>query len=96
LENTSTDNANNLDSDVIKAEIGSSGSSERKDKKRIFFLTRSLAEVYVKQNHLASALEIYRRMLAKNLDDQNLKERIMELENCIAAKRGIKSKEPNT
>ena len=93
MEYTSTDNANNFGSDVIKEEIGTSDSDERKNQKKFYFLTRSLAEVYVKQNHLASALEIYRRILAKNPADQNLKERIMELENCIAAKRGIKSKE---
>lgn len=96
MEYTSADNANNLDSDVIKEEIDTSGSSERKDKKRIFFLTRSLAEVYVKQNHIASALEIYRRMLDVNPADQNLEKRITELEDCLAAKRGIKSKEQNS
>jgi len=96
LEYTSTDNANNLGSDVIKEEIGTSTSSERKDKKRIFFLTRSLAEVYVKQNHITIALEIYRRMLTVNPADQNLEKRITELEDCLSAKRGIKSKEPNT
>ena len=96
MENASTNNANNLDSNVTPEGIGTSGSGERKDKKRIFFLTKNLAEVYVKQNHLAYALEIYRRMLAANPADQNLKERIMELENCLAAKRWIKSKEQNS
>jgi pentatricopeptide repeat protein len=96
LENTSTDKANNPDADVIKEEIGTSDSEEIKNQKKFYFLTRSLVEVYVKQNHLASALEIYRRMLTKDPSDQNLKERIIELENCIAAKRGLKSKESNT
>jgi len=96
LENTSTDNTNNLDPNVTTEVIGTSGSSERKDKKRIFFLTKSLAEVYVKQNHLAYALEIYHRMLASNPANQNLTERIMELEEGLAAKRWIKSKEQNS
>ncbi|MFH1335780.1 MAG: hypothetical protein ABII96_04630 [Candidatus Zixiibacteriota bacterium] len=95
MEYTSTDNANNLGSDVIKEEIGTSDSDERKNQKKFYFLTRSLAEVYVKQNHLASALEIYRRMLAVNPADQNLEKRITELEDCLSAKRGIKSKEQN-
>ncbi len=96
MEYTSTDNKDNLDSDAFKEEIGTSGSGERKDKKRVFFLTRSLAEVYVKQNHITTALEIYKRMLAVNPADQNLEKRITELEDCLSAKRGIKSKEQNT
>jgi hypothetical protein len=96
LENSSTDKTNNPDADVIRDEIGVSDSEERKNQKKFYFLTRSLAEVYVKQNHLASALEIYRRMLVKNPSNQNFKERIIELESCIAAKKGMKSKESNT
>lgn len=96
MEYTSTDNTNNINSNEFKEEIDTSTSGERKDKKKIFFLTRSMAEVYVKQNHLASALEIYRRMLAVNPADQNLERRIAELEECLSAKRGIKSKEQNT
>ncbi len=95
MENTSTDNANNLEADIIQEESGTSDSEEKKNQKKFYFLTRSLAEVYVKQNHLTSALEIYRRMLVKNPGDVNIKERITELENRIAAKRGIKSKELN-
>jgi hypothetical protein len=96
LEQTPADMSNNSESEAPREEIGTSDSGERREKKRFAFLTRSLAEVYVEQNHLASGLEIYRRMLAQNHTNQELERRIKELEDNLAAKRWIKSKEQNS
>ena len=96
MEKTSTDNTDNPDSDLEKEEISSPGSPERREKKKIFFLTKSLAEVYVKQNHITLALEVYRRMQEQNPADPEIGKRIVELEESLSSKRGVRFKEQNT
>lgn len=96
MEKTSADNIENLASDSEKEEANSSGSPERREKRKIFFLTRSLAEVYVEQSHINLALEVYRRMQDKNPTDPEIGKRIVELEENLLSKRGVRFKEQNT
>ncbi len=96
MEKTSSDNTDNPDSNLEKEEISSPGSPERREKKKVFFLTKSLAEVYAKQNHIAMALEIYRRMQEQNQVCPEIEKRMAELEDSLLAKRGVRFKETNT
>ncbi len=96
MEKTSADNTDNLDPDSEKEDASSPGSQERREKRKIFFLTRSLAEVYAKQNHISMALEVYRRMQDKNPADPEIGRRIVELEESLSSKRGVRYKEQNT
>ncbi len=66
--------------------------SESEKKKRIFFETKSMAEVYAKQGYISMALEIYKKIQMRNPSDQQMEKRISELEAHLATKRGIKSK----
>ncbi len=95
MDKTSADNTDNLDPNTERVEFGSPSSPERRGKK-IFFLTRSLAEVYAKQNHISMALEVYRRMKEQNPADPEIEKRIIELEESLLSKRGIRFKEQNT
>ncbi len=45
-------------------------------KKKNFFETKSLAEVYAKQGHISMALEIYERIQQRNPIDDQIKEKI--------------------
>jgi pentatricopeptide repeat protein len=92
LESAPLENTESHNLDESKEET-SSTSDEQKEKRRIFFLTKSLAEVYAKQGQISMALEIYKRMLKINPSDQDIEKRINELESHLSAKRGIKVKE---
>jgi len=92
LESTPIENAESHNPDESKEDV-SSISGEPKGKGKIFFLTKSLAEVYARQGHISMAMEIYRRMLKMNPSDHDIEERISELESHLSAKRGIKVKE---
>jgi hypothetical protein len=70
-----------------------SASSESEDKK-IFFETISLAEIYIEQGYISTALEIYRRMQKRDPSDQQIKDRISALEVHLSQRRGIRIKEP--
>lgn len=74
-------------------EKGASPSNEPGEKRRIFFETKSLAEVYAKQGHISMALEIYRRILKKNPFHPEINQRISELEARRFPKRASKAKE---
>lgn len=93
MESASVENHNDLASDEKKKEVFSSSSYEPRERKRIFFETKSLAEVYAKQGHILMALEIYRRIFEKNPSDDQAEKRISELEGHLSAKRGIRFKE---
>jgi len=62
-----------------------------KDKK-IFFETKSLAEVYAQQGHVGMALEIYRRIRKRDTSSQVITDRIAELEARLGSRRFIKPK----
>lgn len=95
MESAPVENNDRINLDERSEETFSSSPGERREKKRIFFETKSLAEVYAIQGHISTALEIYRRMLKKNSTDQQIEKRIAELESFQSMKRGMKSKEPD-
>jgi hypothetical protein len=78
LENTPGEN-NNCISSTEEEEVSSTPSQTTRQR-RIYFETKSLAEVYAKQGHVTMALEIYRRIQKKNPADQGIEQRISELE----------------
>ena len=88
MEKTSPDHNDNPDLSLEKEEISTPYSPERREKKKVFFLTKSLAEVYAKQNHIAMALEVYRRMQEQNPASPELEKRMAELEDSLLAKKG--------
>ena len=79
----------NLDEKGKKISSTSGDSAE----KNIFFETKSLAEIYIKQGHISTALEIYRRMQKRDPSDQQIKDRISKLEVHLSQRRGTKIKE---
>jgi ribosomal protein S3 len=96
LESTPNENRGSINLDEPKDETSSSLSNGHKGKRKIFFVTKSLAEVYAKQGHISVAVEIYRKMLGINPSDIDIEKRIAELESHPSAKRSIKSKEQET
>ena len=89
MESTPIENRGSFNSDEPKDEISSTISNGHKGKRKIFFLTKSLAEVYAKQGHISTALEIYRRMLKADPSDMEIEKRMAELQGHHSAKRGI-------
>jgi predicted PilT family ATPase len=60
--------------------------------RKIFFETKSLAEVYAQQGHVSTALEIYRSIQQRHPDDQQAANRVAELEARTGLRRGTKPK----
>jgi tetratricopeptide (TPR) repeat protein len=58
-----------------------------KKERKIFFETKSMAEVYAKQGHITIALEIYKRIFKKNPSDAEAQKRILELEAKLSSRR---------
>jgi dienelactone hydrolase len=58
-----------------------------KREKKIFFETKTMAEVYAKQGYTAIALNIYKRILQKNPSDSEAQKRISELETKLSSRR---------
>jgi hypothetical protein len=96
LESTPLENPDGANSEEENEAFFSAPFPKKKEEKKIFFLTKCLAEVYAQQGHTTMALEIYKRMLASNPTNQEIEQKITELEDHLWAKRGIKSKEQNT
>lgn len=51
-------------------------------------ITRTLAEIYARQGHVAEAAEMYRQLLAADPDDVGLRERLAALDAQLTAQRG--------
>lgn len=92
MESSSVENSDRFSLDE-KKERASSTSNETGKKKRVFFETKSLAEVYAKQGHISTALEIYKKIQKRNPSDPQIEERISELEAHLSTRRDIKVKE---
>jgi hypothetical protein len=60
--------------------------------RRIFFETKSLAEVYAQQGHVGTALEIYRRIHRRHPEDRQVLDRMAELETRIGLRKGVRPK----
>jgi hypothetical protein len=58
-----------------------------KKERKIFFETKSMAEVYALQGYISIALEIYKRILQKNPTDAEAQKRIPELETRLSSRR---------
>lgn len=78
---------NNLS--FAKTGIESSATKEgiTKREKKIFFETKTMAEVYAKQGYTAIALDIYKRIFQKNPSDLEAQKRISELESKLSFRR---------
>jgi dienelactone hydrolase len=58
-----------------------------KREKKIFFETKTMAEVYARQGYTTIALDIYKRILQKNPSDFEAQKRIAELETKLSSRR---------
>ena len=58
-----------------------------KKERKIFFETKTMAEIYAKQGHTMIALEIYKRISQKNPSDVEVQKRIDELETKVSSRR---------
>lgn len=58
-----------------------------KKERKIFFETKSMAEVYAKQGYISIALEIYKRIFQKNPSYAEAQKRISELESKLSSRR---------
>jgi hypothetical protein len=58
-----------------------------KRERKIFFETKTMAEVYAKQGHTRIALEIYKRIFQTDPSDLQAQERILELETKLSSRR---------
>jgi hypothetical protein len=88
LESPSVENRDHLGPGERK-ERASPDSSSPGEKRRIFFETKSLAEVYAQQGHVSIALEIYRRIGKRNPSDQRVEQRISELETRLRSRKPV-------
>jgi CRISPR/Cas system-associated protein endoribonuclease Cas2 len=78
---------NNLS--LTKTELETSPTKEgiTKKERKIFFETKTMAEVYAKQGYTAIALDIYKRIFQKNPSDLEAQQRISELETKLSSRR---------
>ncbi len=67
--------------------------SDTETKRKIFFETESLAEVYARQGHISMALEIYRRIKRRDPTDERICDRISQLEARLSTRRGPRLRE---
>jgi hypothetical protein len=74
---------------LTKTETETSATKEgtTKKEKKIFFETKTMAEVYAKQGYTAIALDIYKRIFQKNPSDLEAQKRISELETKLSSRR---------
>jgi pentatricopeptide repeat protein len=92
LESPSSENRDHLGPGE-REKTDSPDSSSPGGERRIFFQTKSLAEVYAKQGYVSIALEIYRRMQERDASDLQVAQRISELENGFRSRRSGKPKD---
>ena len=81
--------------DIDQQAQAQSSATEPETQKKIFFETKSLAEVYAQQGHISMSLEIYRRIQKRNPSDAQIQSRISELEARLSTRRGMRPKEQN-
>ena len=91
LESPSVENRDHLSPDERK-ETAPPESNSSGEKRRIFFETKSLAEVYAQQGNVSVALEIYRRVQKQTPSDQQAGQRVSELEGRLRSRRSPKPK----
>jgi len=87
LEQLKSDGADDLCSEKSGKETGVMIEETPKKERKIFFETKTMAEVYAKQGHAVIALEIYKRIFQKNPSDAEAQKRISELETKLSSRR---------
>lgn len=90
MEQAELDQENGLGPVKAEGETSATKKETLKKEKKIFFETKSMADVYAKQGHIQMALEIYKRIFDKNSSDSEVEKRILELE-CKLSSRKEKS-----
>jgi hypothetical protein len=87
LEQSKSDELSELgvEEAVEQAEV-TTEEAPRKERK-IFFETKTMAEVYAKQGHTVIALEIYKRVFQKNPSDSEAQKKISELQAKLPFKK---------
>jgi len=74
-------------SEESRKEAGTAVEETPKKGRKIFFETKTMAEVYAKQGHTGIALEIYKRIFHKHPSDVEVQRRIAELETKLSSRR---------
>jgi len=87
LEQSRFDEPKDPFSEETRKEPGVATEETPKKERKIFFETKSMAEVYAKQGHTMIALEIYKRVYQKNPSDREVQKRIKELEAKLSSRR---------
>lgn len=87
MEQSKLDESNNLCAEKSRKEAGVIIEETPKKERKIFFETKTMAEIYAKQGHTMIALEIYKRIFQKNPSDAEAQKRISELETKVSSRR---------
>ncbi|KPK76697.1 MAG: hypothetical protein AMJ89_03720 [candidate division Zixibacteria bacterium SM23_73] len=87
MEQPRSDESDALCSEESGKKAGVTTEEIPKKERKIFFETKTMAEVYAKQGHTRIALEIYKRIFEKNLLDVEAQKRISELETKLSSRR---------
>lgn len=83
MEQSNLDEPKDSYSEESRKDIGVTTEKPPPKRRKIFFETKTLAEVYAKQGHTMIALEIYKRIFQKNPSDSEAQKRILELETKL-------------
>ena len=87
MEQSKLDELNDLGVEESEKEAEVTIEEALKKERKIFFETKTMAEVYAEQGHTMIALEIYKRILQKNPSDLKVQQRISELETRLSSRR---------
>ena len=82
-----SEEGNNLPPARTGMETSTTKEGITKRERKIFFETKTMAEVYAKQGYTAIALDIYKRIFQKNPSDLEAQKRISELETKLSSRR---------
>jgi hypothetical protein len=87
LDQPNLDESKDSYSEESRKEAGVTVEETPKKERKIFFETKTMAEVYAKQGHTMIALDIYKRIFQKNPSDLEVQKRISELETKLSSRR---------
>ncbi len=87
MDQSRSHHTNDHSSDQSGKEAGVATEEAPKKARKVFFETKSMAEVYAKQGHTLLALEIYKGIFEKDPSDSEAGNRISELETRLSSRR---------
>lgn len=87
MEKSELEGSDSLRSEKPANQAGVAREEIPKRERKIFFETKTLADVYAKQGHTSIALEICKRILQKNPLDSEAQNRVSELEIKLSPRR---------